>query len=305
MTALEIVDRLTENDLDDITPDEAKDYALGTTDYLIQKQPPEVAAVLEYAPHEFVQAFLQGRKAEWDVDNYEYEWWPSFDDDDERWRKVAYYSQFWTDEGKLYQSLHELDGDGNHDFSDEEQVGTTEWREMLEPYAYYKWVEANLSYSVWVAENGDDPLDFFNVRPTVKQTTKWLIGFTPEGDRAKFWKAREVGGGETGRPAIENPAALPREVQAYINVDANGINQDAGWPEIVEMTQGTDPERPAIKQSRDGVTYAEFKVDLTGEQPVEDYQKQLKAAARKAIKRERAEMRSALRAHKKMPHYTV
>jgi len=303
-----IVDELLEADADAdfVSPADMADYVAGSPDYLIQKQPPEIAAVLEYAPFEFQQAFLNKREARWERDSYDAEWWPVYDDDDDGyWYKIAYYSDYGTSEGKIEQEIYQFDGDGNRDYEGSAEVGTPAWREMLEQYAYHKWVEANIDYSVWVAKTGDDPLHFFNVRSTEPREHAWLVGFVPEAERAKFWMAREVGGGEVGRPAVENPAVLPPEVRDYINIDANGINQDASWPEIVAMAQGGGADAPTIKQTRQGMTYAEFKVDLRSSVPVNDYAKQLKAEARKSVKRERSAARSALRAHRKMPHYVV
>lgn len=307
MNALAIVNKLLEAEPDDFSPEAAKEYALGAEDYLIQKLPPEVAARIEYAPHEFKQAFFKKEDAEWDTSDMaaEADWWPSYDDDDDTWRKTAYYSEYRTEDGKLIQMVKEVDTDGNHDFVDEAEVGTPEWHQMLEPYAFYQWMEQNAKYSAWVVERGEDPLDFFMVSQTERYEREWLIGFTQAGDRARFWKAREVGVPGGSPPATENPEDLPQEVRAYINIDANRINQDATWPEIVAMTQTEDRERPTIKTARDGTRYAEFRVKLGGNREVDDYVKKLKEAATKAFKRERREASSARRQHRKNPHYTV
>ena len=90
------------------------------------------------------------------------------------------------------------------------------------------------------------------------------------------------------------------------NVDADRINQDATWPEIIAMTErADDPERPQLKQARDGTSFVQFKVKLDSSAENENYAQELKAAAVKASQRERKEMRSAKRQHKKIPHYVV
>jgi hypothetical protein len=306
MKARCIVNRLLEADEDDFSPEAAKDYALGAQDYNIQKLPTEIASVLEYAPHEFVRAFFNKEESVWERDYLDNEWWLSYDDDDGKWSKAAYYTEYRTENGSLIQGIYELDSDGERDFSDEAEVGTSVWRVMLEPYAYYQWAEANAAYSKWVAEHGEDPLDFFSVKANLRVDRQWLIGFTQDGDRARFWKAREVGVPGGSPPAINNPAQLPAEVQAYVNVDAEGINQDATWTEIVALTQqADDSERPELKRARDGTDYAQFKVKLQSDLENDNYVKELKAAALKAARREQKEVRSAKRQHSKMPHYVV
>lgn len=292
-----LVNRLLEqSDTDDFDPEEAKSFALDAYDNAIKNQPPEIAGVLENAPEYFVDAFLRKEDAEWETYPVDNDWWPIPCDNDV-WNKVSYYSDYRTEGGRLIQLFNEVDSDGDHNFVDEAEIGTPEWINLRDQFAYYKWLEANADYSEWVAEHGEDPLSFFNVKATQRVSSVWLFGFVQDGERARFWKARK-----SGEQPVNDLNQLPQEAKDYINVDDNGINQDVTWQEIQAMAQGNADDRPIIKQSRDGTVYAEFKVDLTGVHPNVRYKQELKQVAAEEAKRERTEAKKAKRSHKKIPH---
>ncbi len=166
MKALRIVNKLLESDPDpdEFSPGALKDYAATSQDYLIQKQPPEIAEVLEHAPTDFVNAFLEKREAEWEPDRpFAEDWWANYDEGDDSFRQYAYSSKYRTEGGRLYQSVDANDTEGDGYSVGEAEIGTPEWKTMLEEFAYYKWMEQNAAYLKWVVEHDDDPLEYFMV----------------------------------------------------------------------------------------------------------------------------------------------
>lgn len=307
-----IVSKLLEADVpQEVDPNDDPDevdteilYGVGDDD-MIARQNKDVVAALEHAPDSFRYAFVNGDEATWETDP-DYNWWPVQDYDDGTYTAYMYSTTYVTADGKLYQEVNEVDMDGNSDNAGSEYVGTDEWRRMLDHYALYRWYESLAEYYEWVTETGTDPLRFLLVAMVTRSEHKWIVGFTQEGERARFWKAREVGVPGGSPPAITDFTQLPEEVRQYVNVDAAGLAQDATWTEIVEMAQGPDDdERPVMKQAQDGTNYAEFSVKFKSSVENPDYVDELKAEAAARAKQARSTARKRRKDHRKQPRYVV
>jgi hypothetical protein len=166
--AVHLVRHLVEGgEEDDLTDKQIDSYIGQVWQHSMSKYPPEAQQILQYAPHDFRVALFQGKADTWEPGGYDMsESWPSYDSDseDNPWSSYTYFSEYEADNGKLFQNVHEVDSDGNREFVEAAAVGTPEWREMMEQFSYYKWQEAVAEYYAWVAEHGDDPLDYLYIR---------------------------------------------------------------------------------------------------------------------------------------------
>jgi len=194
---------------------------------------PDIASLLEYAPEDFRRAYYAKQTAEWDPDfAAEADWSPSpgdhYEDEEtgeERveWWRTAYYPVYRTEDGKIYEEVHSVDGDGNHEYEVEAEVGTDEWRRQQRDW-YQAPQRLWKDYWEYVAETGDDALGEIFV-PREKTTHKWVAGFTQEPDgRLKFWGARPIGR-EQSHPPIRNLDEVPQHVKDYLLVDQDGYSE--------------------------------------------------------------------------------
>jgi hypothetical protein len=185
---------------------------------------PDVNAVLEYAPEEFVAAYRAGQEAHWDPEMHgDADWVPIYDDDGETWRKCAYSTEFRTEEGKVIEEVHEVDSDGNHDYSDEAEIGTEEWRQMHKTYYADAPKEWN-AYFQWVVQSGEDPLDEIFI-PTEKVQHEWIGGFTERPDGSlQFFAVRRLGQ-EPPAQMIQDLAQVPQDVKNYLLLKDDGSTE--------------------------------------------------------------------------------
>lgn len=133
--------------------------------------------ILSYMPEEFVRAHRRGETAEWENPyTGDYDWWPSYDDDNDSWTQYLYYWDYRTEGGKLYGTVMVGDRDGNHDVNDEAEVGTEEYQRLEKEYGTDAWQAAMNDYYRWVVEHRKDPLGYIHI-PTREVEKKWIVAF--------------------------------------------------------------------------------------------------------------------------------
>jgi len=195
----------------------------------------EIGQVLEYMPDSFVAAYRAGRYARWNNPYVaDFDWWPTFDDDrdDDGWYEVFYYWEYETSEGKLFGIVMEGDHDGNHDVHSEAEVGTPEYRKLVEDYGVTGWTNAMLEYWNWVRDHGSDPLGYV-ILPTREVEKKWVAGFVKDGTRLKLSAVRQLVPNPPSPPAVPAEEAIAKakddpawkQALEYLLLDANGYTE--------------------------------------------------------------------------------
>lgn len=135
--------------------------------------------------------------------------------EDDEWVTRTYPAGYAVEGGKVYWRVMNCDSDGNWDFEDQAEVGTPECVKLEQEFGFDAWNKNYTEYLEWVAENGDDPVGEFFVKPTLTVEEKWraqcyesILGVVG------LMKAKKDGG------RWVEPSNLPAELLEYLNAKA-------------------------------------------------------------------------------------
>jgi len=195
-------------------------------------QPKPLPLAYRWLPPEFHAAYgLPDGQAELDIDDYSgWEDWPLRDDDDAEdpdanwgWYTVVFFPQYEIKNGHLI--VHVMRGHDGDIYSacSADVKDRAALEEMRQLYGHKMWHEHNVDYFKWVAEKGEDPLDWVTHWYTPETyTTTWLVGVKEEGGRFKFWKASGIRNEPPSPPPTEDFRAVPESVREYLRMDDQG-----------------------------------------------------------------------------------
>ena len=164
VTAGEIVNNLLE---DDMSPEATDDYLMNSQEYLMAKLPEEVALILQASLPEEKAAFFTKQKAVFGFDPEEDIHWPQ-QCPVEGYTDFWYFSEFRTEDGRLFQDVYMSDWDDDIDavVVESAEVGTPEWYDLVyDTFACKHYHHDRADYFRFCAKQGADPLHFIDNTP--------------------------------------------------------------------------------------------------------------------------------------------
>ena len=178
--------------------------------------------VLEYMPDDFKKALIQGKFAEWHNNDPSFgDWFPQYDDDDDRWYEMLYYFEYYTEDRKLYVVAMGCDRDGDHDAYDSAEVGSKEAEALEDEYGMEGYFRCMKDYWQWVVDHGDDPLGYIML-PKVEVKKEWWAGFVRDGDKMRLNQVRQLTPEKPSPPAVDFATAKAKAAT------------DPDWAKLIE-----------------------------------------------------------------------
>ena len=192
---------------------------------------PEGREIYDAGSQELRDAIENGGTFREPNENYEWNGWPSYDDDI-GWTEIVYTGEYVVVDGVLELHMEEGDRGGNREMLDSVVVGSRDYHELIKDTSLGTWKIRVKDYAQWVAEHGEDPIGWYSKPERPQATEKWLLGFVRDGDRVRFAVARNILSQPPSPPPVNDLTQLPPYVKEWARLDDQGYIQEMTWDEF-------------------------------------------------------------------------